>query len=119
MKLRMHTVDTVTVISVSGELDGRSTLDGEQLLQLIPPRGRALLDFRYVTYMNSRSLRILLLVYRHAQANGSQVALVGLSGRLRSVLQAVGFLQFFIVADTVAAGVATLLDGPPEASATA
>ncbi len=119
MNLRVYTVGTVTVISLCGELDGRSTLDGDQVLELIPPRGSALLDLRYVTYMNSRSLRILLLVYRHAQANGSQVALVGLSDRLRSVLQAVGFLQFFIVADTVAAGVATLLDGPPEASATA
>jgi len=119
MNVRTHTVDTVAVISLSGELDGRSTLDGDQVLGLIPRQGRALLDFSDVTYMNSRSLRIMLLVYRHAQASGSQVALVGLSDRLRSILQAVGFLRFFVVADDIATGVADLLAGSTEASATA
>ena len=118
MKLRTRTVGTVAVISLSGELDGRSTLDGDQVLDLIPRQGRALLDLTDVTYLNSRSLRILLLVYRHAQASGSQVALVGLSERLRSVLLAVGFLSFFVVAADVATGVA-LLTNSSEASATA
>jgi len=112
MKLRTRTVGTVAVISLSGELDGRSTLDGDQVLDLIPRQGRALLDFTDVSYLNSRSLRILLLVYRHAQASGSQVALVGLSERLRSVLLAVGFLSFFVVAADVATGVAPLTNSP-------
>ena len=38
-------------------------------------------------------------------AGGLTLAEIGLSDRLRSVLQAVGFLRFFVVADDVAAGV--------------
>ena len=109
MEIERHVVDSITVISLAGDLDGRfAATVQEQLLTSLPADERILLDLAKVPFVSSAGLRTMLLIYRQAQVVNSTVALVGPSPELRSVLSATGFLGFFVVADTVAEGVKEL-----------
>ncbi|HEX6358130.1 STAS domain-containing protein [Actinophytocola sp.] len=73
-----------------------------------PSTTRIVVDFSGVSSVSSASLRAMLLIYRQAQAIGCAVAVVGLSPEVHNVLEATGFLHFFVVAETVTDGVAAV-----------
>lgn len=109
MEIGSREIGDVRVVSLTGDLDGRSAPAAqEQLLPLIPPDGSVLLDLSGVDYMSSAGLRMMLLVYRHAQSVRSRIALVGLSEDIQDTMSATGFLDFFVLSDDVDAGVAAL-----------
>ncbi|TDQ46900.1 STAS domain-containing protein [Actinorugispora endophytica] len=109
MEVKKRTVGEVTVVSVLGDLDGRSAPAAQdRLLGLIPSGGRVLIDMTGVPYMSSAGLRTMLLVYRRAQAVNGAIALAGVSPELRSVMSATGFLEFFTISDTVRRGIEEL-----------
>ncbi|MCU7729564.1 anti-sigma factor antagonist [Actinoplanes sp. KI2] len=109
MDIQRHVVDSIMVISLAGDLDGRfAATVQEEVLRSLPRDERILLDLTSVPFVSSAGLRTMLLIYRQAQVVNSSVALVGLSAELSSVLSATGFLGFFVVADTVAEGVRAL-----------
>lgn len=109
MDVRKHTVGTVTVVSLSGDLDsGSSPAVQERLRALVVSDDRVLVDLSGVPYMSSAGLRTMLLLYRQAQAVRTAVGLVGISEDLRAMMAATGFLGFFTVDDTVADGVRML-----------
>lgn len=109
MEIRTSTVESITVISLTGDLDSRSAPTvQERILPSLPADEQILLDLSQVQFVSSAGLRTMLLVYRQAQCVNSSVALVGLSPDLRAVLSATGFLSFFICADDVSKGVAML-----------
>lgn len=100
------------IVSVLGELDGKSAPQAQQrIVPLVPERGTIVLDMTQVAYMSSAGLRMMLLLYRHAQNQEAKIALVGLSEEIRDTMSATGFLDFFVVSDTVASGLA-LLEAP-------
>ena len=68
-----------------------------------------IVDLTAVPYMSSAGLRTMLLLYRQAQCSDATVALVGLSDNLRSMMQATGFLDFFVVAPTAAEAIDSLV----------
>ncbi|HEX3512996.1 MAG TPA: STAS domain-containing protein [Trebonia sp.] len=85
-----------TVIAISGELDAAASASlRERLISLIPASSTIRLDLSGLTYISSAGLRTLLLVYRHAQGEGSSVRLVGLRDEVRFVMSATGFLALF------------------------
>lgn len=109
MELVTHQRGPVTVVALTGDLDGRTAPDVQtRLLPLIPERGKMLLDMTGVPYMSSAGLRTMLLLYRHAQSVDSDIAVVGLSEELRDMMSATGFLDFFVLSDDVDAGVEAL-----------
>ncbi len=109
MEIQRHVVDSITVISLAGDLDGRfAATVQEEILPSLPRDERILLDLTKVPFISSAGLRTMLLIYRQAQVLNSSVALVGPSPELRAVLAATGFLGFFVVAETVAEGVQAL-----------
>lgn len=109
MKVAKRQVDGVAVVALSGALDSGSAAEIQnRLAQLLPEYESLVLDFAKVTCVSSASLRMLVLIYRQARAVGHTVAVVGLSPEVRNVLDATGFLHFFIVAETVADGVAAV-----------
>jgi anti-sigma B factor antagonist len=117
MEIRKRVIDSITVIGVMGDLDSRSAPSvQEQVLPSLPKDGRILLDLSGVSFVSSAGLRTMLLIYRQAQALNSSVALVGLSGEIRGVLSATGFLGFFVVADNLADGLAALKEPVAEQS---
>lgn len=110
MQVTKHNVGDVVVVAASGEIDGKTAPVAQQeIVPLIPEDGKIVLDMGGIDYMSSAGLRMLLLLYRQAQSMRSKIALVGLSESIRDTMDATGFLGFFVVADTVEAGV-TLLE---------
>ncbi len=76
MEVAKHMQGAVTVIALDGELDSSTAPTvHQQLGDLVPPHGRVLIDLSRTSYMSSAGLRVLLLVYRQAQANGARLAL--------------------------------------------
>ena len=109
MDVRNQTVGDVVVITLEGELDGKSApVTQQQILPLISEEGKILLDMSGVGYMSSAGLRMLLLFYRQALSKDSKIALVGLSEEIQDTMSATGFLDFFVVSDTVDSGVEVL-----------
>jgi anti-sigma B factor antagonist len=106
MQLEMHMNGDVNVIALVGSLDS-TTAPGlrEYLDQLVPGHCPILLDLSRMSCLSSAGLRVLLVICRQAERNGARLTLAGVPAEVRAVMAATGFLEFFAVADTVAAGV--------------
>ena len=99
----------VTVLEVSGEIDGRTAPElQKRVLGGLAPKGRVLLDLGRVTFLSSAGLRALLLTHREAADRRARLVLVGLSEDLRTTMSATGFLKFFTVRESLADGLAAL-----------
>lgn len=109
MEITVATAERITVVTVVGEIDGKTApIAQEQIVPLCLEGSRVLLDMSGVTYMSSAGLRLLLQLYRRATAAKATLALVGLSEELRDTMSATGFLAYFTIYDTVEAGQAAL-----------
>lgn len=109
MNVKKSVVDSVAVITLTGDLDAHSAeLVGSEVLSIMPAHTEVLLDLSGVEHVTGAGLRTLLLLYRQGQCLDSAVAVVGLSAELRNVLSASGFLGFFRVADSVSDGIELL-----------
>jgi anti-sigma B factor antagonist len=109
VNINMRTVDQVTVVSLSGALDGPAAAEvRDRINELLPLHEYLVMDLSGTTCVSSASLRTMLLIYRQAQALGHTVAVVGLTPEVRNVLDATGFLDFFVVAQTIDDGVAAV-----------
>lgn len=109
MDIETKTVGDVTVVEISGELDGKTSPEAQQtILPLMEEGSKLLLDMTQVGFMSSTGLRMMLLLYRQAAASDSEIALVGLAEEIKDTMSATGFLEFFTVCDSVEDGVAAL-----------
>lgn len=109
MDVTSRTVGGVVVVTLEGELDGKTAPVAQQrMVELIPEHGRMLIDMSGVGYMSSAGLRMLLLVYRQALSRDGAVALVGLSDEIHDTMDATGFLDFFTVGSSIEEGVRSL-----------
>jgi anti-sigma B factor antagonist len=109
MNVNVSTVQDTKVVAISGEIDGSTAPQaGEQVLALVQPGVRIILDMSQVSYMSSAGLRMLLLAYRTIKGKGGHVALVGLSSDLEDTMSMTGFLDFFDHFETLDAGIAGL-----------
>ena|SRR5215470_6172089 len=106
MLLETRIVGDVTVVALAGSLDS-TTAPGlrEYLGQLLPSRSPVLLDLSRLSCLSSAGLRVLLVICRQAERNGARLTLAGVPPEVHAVMAATGFLEFFAIADTVAAGV--------------
>jgi anti-sigma B factor antagonist len=113
VNVEARTVDDAVVVTLVGELDGK-TAPGvqQQIAPLIPDAGQVVIDMRAVGFMSSAGLRMMLLLYRHALGKDTRIALVGLSDDIRDTMSATGFLDFFVVSDTLESGLERLKAGP-------
>jgi anti-sigma B factor antagonist len=109
MELAKYMRDGVTVVELTGELDSNTGPSvREDLIQLVADGSRVLLDLTRVSFMSSAGLRVMLLVYRQAELSGARVALVQIPPDVRSIMEATGFLRFFVVADSLDEGLEVL-----------
>jgi anti-sigma B factor antagonist len=111
MDIAEHSVGPVVVATLQGDLDGLSAdTTRERLVPLLTSNGRVVVDLTAVPYMSSAGLRMMLLLHRQAQRMDCHVALVGLSEELRAVMAATGFLEFFLIDESVEACTTALLE---------
>lgn len=109
MEITVRTVDGVTVVDLTGELDGNGAAAAQaEILPLAGRGGKLLLEMSGVTYMSSAGLRLLLGTYRRITDTGGRVAILGLSEELRDVMAMTGFLNFFILGDTMDSAIEAL-----------
>ena len=109
MDVTIKTVEQVNLVEIVGDIDGKSAPQAqEQILALIGPGSRILLDMSGVEYMSSAGLRMLLSSYRQVSSNDGQIGLVGLSEDIQDTMSATGFLRFFTTYETVEDGLAAL-----------
>ncbi len=107
MEVFVDEVGSVVVVSVVGELDGHTSPPAQdQILPLIQPGSRVLLNMTDLSYMSSAGARMMLLIYRQIKANEGDVILAGLIPEIQDMLAATGFLDYFEVAATVDDGLA-------------
>jgi anti-sigma B factor antagonist len=116
MKIDTHQAGDVTVVTLAGDINS-STADQvqEQLLPLIAPGCKLLLDMSGVTYISSVGLRALLLLYRETLNQDGQIVLSGLTEMIRDTMFITGFLEFFEAYDSYGDGLAALAQGPDDA----
>jgi anti-sigma B factor antagonist len=99
----------VTVVTLTGDIDGSTAPQAQaEVLGLMNPGIKIVLDMKGVGYLSSAGLRMLLLTYRTVVGRGGQAALAGLSSDLQDTMSLTGFLDFFQHYPTVEAAVAAL-----------
>ena len=93
--------DGVTA-AISGAIDGQSAPGLQaQLLEALAEAAFAVFEVSQVPFMSSAGFRMLLLTYRSLAIRGGKVALVGLSEEIRDTMAMTGFLDFFILCETL------------------
>ena len=96
MEINTRTLDGVTIVEISGDIDGSTAPAAQEAIQAVAvPDCRMILDMSQVAYMSSAGLRMLLVTYRTISGQGGQVVLVGLSEDLEDTMEMTGFLGFF------------------------
>jgi len=109
MQVSITSVQGVTLIELAGSLDGKTAPDVQrQVLPGAEGQNKVILDLTKTDYVSSAGLRMLLLLYRQLKAKGGKMALVGMSEEIKDVMANTGLIKFFLVADTVDAGMALL-----------
>lgn len=109
MRISTRAVEDVTVVEIVGEIDGKIASEVQsQVLPLIQPDAKILLDMSQVGYMSSAGLRMLLVTYRQVTSNNARIVLVGLSEDIEDTMSATGFLSYFTTCESVNAGLAAL-----------
>jgi anti-sigma B factor antagonist len=105
MDVQTINIDDVTVVSVTGELDGKTAPEAQsQILPLAQPGCKLLINMSGVPYMSSAGLRMMLLIYRQISGNDGRAILVGLSEEIKDTMEVTGFLNYFETRDTYETG---------------
>ncbi len=108
MGLNITTLKEVTLVELSGDIDGKTApFTQEQILPLAKEDCRLILDMSRVDYMSSAGLRILLAVRRQIPPSG-RIILVGLSEPIRDTMTITGFMDFFTTCETLDEGITAI-----------
>lgn len=109
MNISVKQTQEVAVVEIHGDLDGTTAPVAQaQIMPLIVPDCRLILDMSDVAYMSSAGLRLLLAAYRAITGKGGQIVLVGLSEEIQDTMSLTGFLDFFHHLATLDDGLAAL-----------
>jgi anti-sigma B factor antagonist len=109
MDVSVQSIEGVTVVKVSGDIDA-ATAPGlmAQMATLTPPGCRIAVDLSEVPYMSSAGLRVMLSLYRNVTASKGKVVLAGVVEEIGDTMSNTGFLNFFTMAPDVPAALALL-----------
>jgi anti-sigma B factor antagonist len=109
MEIEARTVEDITVIEISGDIDGSTAPQAQaKILPLASPGCKIILEMSKVPYMSSAGLRMLLSTYRQIAGQKGSIVLVGLSEEIQDTMSVTGFLKFFKTAPTLEPGIAAL-----------
>ena len=109
MEISIKTVDGITVVTIVGEIDGRTAPDVHRRVSAaLEATSKILFDMSQVQFMSSAGLRMLLSVYRQVSRKNGRVALAGLYEEIRDTMSVTGFLGHFPTYTTVDEGLAAI-----------
>jgi len=103
----------VTIISLSGSLDGNTVNDAqEKIMPLLASNSILLvLDLKGCGYISSAGLRLLLMAAKQLSSQEGILVLSGLSDEIKDVMEMTGFNNFFKTFPDTAAAVAAIRKG--------
>lgn len=100
MEINFRETGKITLIEVSGEIDGKSApLAQEKILPLVKDGCRLVLDMSRVGFMSSAGLRFLLSLRRQVPYSGNLV-LTNLPEQIKDTMAITGFLDLFTIFET-------------------
>lgn len=106
MGISTKSIRDVTVVELSGEIDGKTAPQvQEEVLTCIKDKVKVILDMSDVSYLSSAGLRVLLMVYKQMKSAEGKVALVGLIDDIKEVMNNTGFINYFITANSINEGI--------------
>ncbi len=107
MNIKTVTRNGVTIVEISGNLDANTVPQAQDdILPLVTPNCRLVLDMTECQYVSSSGLRLLLMIAKRIKASKSgQWCLANVSEEVMDVMEITGFAQFFKTFDTVSAAV--------------
>jgi anti-sigma B factor antagonist len=109
MDISVESVEEVVLVRIVGDVDGSTAPQAQnQIMPLVQPGSRILLDMSGVPYMSSAGLRMLLSTYRQVANQNGRIALIGLAEELKDTMEVTGFLKFFTSCETVDEGLKAL-----------
>jgi anti-sigma B factor antagonist len=109
MDINAKIIEQVTVVELAGDIDGKTAPEAQQqILAVVQPAAKILLDMSQVAYMSSAGLRVLLATHRQVTSQKAALGLVGLSEEIQDTMSATGFLNFFTTYHTLEDGLAAL-----------
>ena len=96
MEIKTAKVDEVTVIEISGNLDGNTAPQlEEKVLPMVDDACCMVLDLANCKYISSAGLRVLLMIAKTISARDKDCALSGLCDEVKDVMEMTGFSGFF------------------------
>lgn len=105
MEITTRIVQQVYVVTLSGDLDRQTAPTVQANVQAAIPAGaNVLLDLSGVSYLSSPGLRMLLAVARYVTDHHARLALVGVHGESKAVMEITGLGRHFLMVETVAEG---------------
>lgn len=110
MQVQTARKDGITIVSIDGEIDGRTAPQLEGGLADWPGRDRVLLDLSGVSYLSSAGLRTLLLIHRRVVGESGRLVLVGVASTVVDIMKVTGFLRYFVLLETRGDAVTALLE---------
>ena len=113
MEIKATTRDEVTIVELSGNLDANTAPQAEEeIIPLILPDCRLVLDMSECQYVSSAGLRLLLTIVKRVKANeGGQWCLASVSEEVMDVMEMTGFAKFFETFDEVSEAVEAIRKG--------
>jgi anti-sigma B factor antagonist len=94
--------DGILMATIAGKIDGQTAPALQaRLLAALDEATAAVFDVSEVSYMSSAGFRLLLFMYRSLSIKGGQLALVGLTEDIRDTMEMTGFVDFFVLRDTL------------------
>ena len=113
MEIQTGIQDGVTIITLSGNLDGNTVNEAqEKILPLVASNSLlVVLDLKGCAYISSAGLRLLLMAAKQLSTQDGILVLAGLSDEIKDVMEMTGFNNFFKTFPDAASAVAAVRKG--------
>jgi anti-sigma B factor antagonist len=109
IEINVTTIEDINIVVLEGDIDASTASSlTKEVLDLVKPGSKILLDMTKVEYMSSAGLRTLLTIHRQTKAKEGKLVLVGLNEELTDTMDTTGFLVHFVTNENVEAGLKAL-----------
>jgi anti-sigma B factor antagonist len=96
MEVDFKEVQGITLASLKGKLDSASSNQvQDELLHVITPKAKVILDFNQCSFVSSAGLRTLLILAKRAKSQVANVVMAGASEEILDVMEMTGFDDMF------------------------
>ncbi|MEA5574978.1 STAS domain-containing protein [Anabaena sp. UHCC 0451] len=112
IEINITTIEDINIVVLKGDIDASTASSvTKEVLPLVTPGSKILLDMIGVEYMSSAGLRMLKSLYHKTDAQKVQLLLVGLSEDVTDTMTVTGFIDFFKTSENQEAGLEVLKSG--------